>query len=53
MRCEIKHWDDNKYKTTPLTFRGRAWRTAVRYLRFLDDTKTTALLDSFKKFLLE
>ena len=48
-RCEIKHWDDNERLTNPVYFRGRPWRTAFRYLAFLDDTKTSRIVDFIEK----
>ena len=46
MRCEIKHWEDNKKKTAPLLFKGRPWRTVMRYLAFLDDKRTSEILNA-------
>jgi len=44
MRVEIKHWNDNAMKTTPVIFRGRPGKTLARYVAFLDDSDTKAFL---------
>ena len=48
-RVEIKHWDDNAMKTTPVVFRGRPGRTIGQYLRFLDEMDTKKLLEEAGK----
>ena len=49
MRVVIHHYDDKKMKGTPVVFRGRAWRTAWRYLAFLDERKTKLMFEEMGK----
>ena len=46
MKCQIKHWDDSKKKTTPVVFEGQAERTVMRYIRFLDDIGTKRVIEN-------
>jgi len=49
MKCRIEHYDTNGMKGVPLVFQGRAWRTAWRYLAFLDERKTKTLFEEMGK----
>ena len=49
MRCRIEHYDDKKMIGVPVVFQGRAWRTAWKYLAFLDERKTNKLFDELGK----